>query len=433
MTDTHPTHSPPSPPLGGLLQASHPGDAALNPFFISKDPKDLPPIEVLEKIFPRCAQYTRCPKCLAPESLANQNSGKTIICKTEGCFKKLGKEMLPAAYYLGMSLMAPVQTTAPAAETMQTTMMMMITRLIGQIEQLSTTVATLQRNQVTTVSEPAITTNPANAPRSPPSRALYSQAHVEKPTHSIAWSKIAANCPDNLKETLEEIRKESNQQDRTHRRNRKNGYSSELVSVFVDGIPRLIHKCDEQGKVLKTRKQRTESFLQAARVQMGRIHSFFPRGYRTYEFCIEKDYKESFEAHLVTNMNCRILTTYDPHAPRNREEATTEQKDAQIRMSVEHYVRESSRPTATDALKRYYKQKGIALIGEDAFNVSLANWSPYRKPSEQRAADVAMPESNSRIRPRQESVSPVRPQPRQDTTQPIAATTVRQDVEMTNL
>jgi len=96
---------------------------------------------------------------------------------------------------------------------------------IDRLEKLVERLIGAQANHSHPVYTPA---DPSNASQST-QPALYSQAHIVQPTRSVAWAKIASNCPDHLKDTLKEMRAEHMQQDRDHRRNRKKEYAGEFV------------------------------------------------------------------------------------------------------------------------------------------------------------------------------------------------------------
>jgi len=171
--------------------------------------------------------------------------------------------------------------------------------------------------------------------------ALYSQAHIVQPTRSVAWAKIASNCPDHLKDTLKEMRAEHMQQDRDHRRNRKREYAGEYVRVFVNGIHRFQAKANSNGR-MTSRVERTEKFLQAMRIHTNRIHTMFPRGRKTFEFLVEVTYETSFRASMI-EMNCAAIDSFNPDLPRNPHQATEAEKLEVKRISLEQYAREATR------------------------------------------------------------------------------------------
>lgn len=434
MEGTCPTHPALNVPPDGLTLKHHPGDASLDLFFTTRKASDLPSTEKLDQIFDRCSLFVCCTKCMTPGSLARKNTGKTLRCTTNDCYQNFPREMLPAAYGLGLTMIPPITEITNTENPQQNTMMTMINTLAEQVANLTKVIAELQHGSKGTVNAPIEICAPPNASLISSNTTLYSQAHIERPTHSIAWSKIAANCPEHLKSSLDEMKKETLQRDRVHRRDRKKNYSGELVRVFVDGIPRFQATMDQKpgalpGTVLRTRLQRTQDFLQMMRIQMTRVHSFFPRGYKSFEFLIEKDYENTFKSHLRDNA-CRINPRYNPDAPRNVEEATDEQKAAQIRISLDHYIRECSRATATPAAKDFYRKKGIALVGEREFDISLMSWSPYRRNSTEIAQNSNTQNLTGTRRPRSPSNTPERGNQRQNTTQSIQATTQSAEVEM---
>lgn len=165
---------------------------------------------------------------------------------------------------------------------------------------------------------------------------------------------------------------------------------------------------------------------------MHRVHAFFARGRRTFGFAIQEDYEDTFRAQF-RDLNCHVYESdkYNPDAPRNLEGATDDELARVCEASLEQYVREVSRATATHAGKEFYRNKGIAIVGEDSFNIALQKWSPYR-----RSASIPEPtamlnaEQPSRIRQRSESRDPARELQRKVNTQAIQATTQHVDVEM---
>jgi len=341
---------------------------------------------------------------------------------------------LPAAYMLGLVRIPREQATTTIQPTQFDMMMKMIMEQKEQIEKLTTIISTMQQNgkAVNTAANPIRVTDHTDASRNIPETSLYSRVHVEKPSHTIAWAKMSAACPPQLKKTFNEMRKEAVQEDRNHRRNQKKIYSGRIVRVFVDGIPRYSAQRNEQGNVIRTRLQRTESFLQIARIQMHRVHAFFARGRRTFEFAIQEDYEDTFRAQFK-DLNCHVYESaqYNPDAPRNLEGASDDEIARVREASLEQYVREVSRATATNAGKEFYRNKGIALVGEDSFNIALQNWSPYRRsapnPEPTTSSSTTHP---SRIRQRSESRGPESELQRKLITQDIQATTQHVDVEM---
>jgi hypothetical protein len=210
----------------------------------------------------------------------------------------------------------------------------------------------------------------------------YSQAHIVQPSHSVSWAKVAAHCPADLKDVFDNIRKEDMQQDRTHRRNRKNAYSGSFTRVFATNIPRFRPKMNADGVGIQTRLDRTQLFLQAARVQISRIHSMFPRGYKIFEFLVEESYATSFKAALI-EMNCSANESYNPNAPRRPAEATKEKKSRVKESSLQHYTREAMRKTASPAAKAFYRKEGIALVGETQFNTACDGYEAYPRTASQ--------------------------------------------------
>jgi len=156
------------------------------------------------------------------------------------------------------------------------------------------------------------------------------------------------------------------QQDRDHRRNRKKEYAGEHVRVFVNGIPRFQAKADVNGRMM-SRFERTEKFLQAMRIHTNRIHTLFPRGHKSFKFLVEATYETSFRAPMI-EMNCAAVDSFNPDLSRNPHQATEAERLEDERISLEQYARQSTRVRGKPTAQTFYRNKGIELVGAEAFN-----------------------------------------------------------------
>lgn len=80
-------------------------------------------------------------------------------------------------------------------------MMKMIMEQKEEMKKMMTIITAMQRdrNAVNTVANPITILDNTDASRNAPETSLYSRVHVEKPSCTIAWAKMSAACPAQLK------------------------------------------------------------------------------------------------------------------------------------------------------------------------------------------------------------------------------------------
>jgi len=70
----------------------------------------------------------------------------------------------------------------------------------------------------------------------------------------------------------------------------------------------------------------------------------------------------------MIEMNCAALDSFNPDLPRNPHQATEAEKLEVKRTSLEQYARQSTRVRSTSTAQTFYRNKGIELVGAEAFD-----------------------------------------------------------------